>query len=87
MIVLPLHIEILGLTLSVVGRDEVLDDIGQVVLVGQLQSFGHVADNHLCTVYTRELFVRIDAARLVLGEIDGILCLTYIVIECSCTYQ
>ena len=34
-LVLLLHVEVLGLTLSVVGADEVADNLRQVVLVGQ----------------------------------------------------
>lgn len=86
-LVLVFHEEELGLALSVVGGDELADDGGQVVLVGQFQTFGDVADNHLRTLDAVETLVRIDAARLVLGEVDGVLNLAYVVVEGARAHQ
>ena len=85
-LVLVFHVEILGLALSVVGGNEVAYDVGQVVLVGQLQSVGDVTDDDLCAVNVRQVLVRIKA-RLVLGEVDGVLYLSYVVIQGTGTHQ
>ena len=79
MVVLLFDIEVLGLALSMVGLDEVLDLLRQVILVGQLDAFGDMADEHLGTVNIGEAVVRIDA-NLVLREIGGIHDLTDVVV-------
>ena len=69
-----------------VGGDEVADDLRQVILVGQLQTLGDVADEHLGTLDVGLALVGIHA-RLVLGEVDGVLGLADVVIECARAYQ
>ncbi|MPN49233.1 hypothetical protein SDC9_196848 [bioreactor metagenome] len=70
-----------------VGGDEVFNDFGQVVFLSQLNAIGYVADYNLCTLFVTEFFVRVDAARLVLGKENGVLHLSDIVVEGSGTYQ
>ena len=84
--ILLLHIEVLGLALSMVRGDELLDDIGQIVFIGQLQALGDMADNHLGTFDIRHIGMRIHT-RLVLGEINGIKRLSDIMVEGTSTYQ
>ena len=59
--ILILDVEILRLALSVVGGNEVLDDIGQVVFLCQLDAFGDMADNHLSTVDGAHFLMGINA--------------------------
>ena len=87
MFVLPRDVEVLGLPLAVVGGDEVLDDLGQVVLLGQLHAAGDVADDHLGALFVGQVLVRIDATPLVLGEEHGVLHLADVVVEGAGTHQ
>ena len=68
------------------GGDEILDDIGQIVFLCQLETLGHVADNHLGTIHEGHALVGIDA-RLILGVIDGILNLSDVVVIGARAYQ
>ena len=63
-----------------VCADEVANDVGQVVLVGQLDAFRDVADNHLRTLHIGQSVVWV-VARLVLSEIDGLHDFADVVIE------
>ena len=71
MLVLIVDIEVFGLAQSVVGGDEVANDLGQVVLVCHLHTFCHVTDDQLGTLNVRQHLVGIDT-RLVFSEIDGV---------------
>ena len=46
-----------------------------------------MTDDHLSTIYTGELVMGIDTSRLVLSEIDRILHLADVMIECASTHQ
>ena len=64
-------IEIAGEGGAVVGADKLLHLAGQVVLLGQVETVGYVADDDGGTLAVIELVVRIEAAVLVLGEEEG----------------
>ena len=83
MLVLVRDIEILGLTQSVVGHNEILDLCGQVILIRQLQTFGYVIDDNLGSLLSIHLVQRVHAC-LVLCVEGGILDLTDVVIESTC---
>ena len=59
--VLLLDVEVLGLALPVMCADEAGDDVGQIIFVGQFQSFSDVADNHLCALHVGQSVVRVVA--------------------------
>ena len=84
MLVLVGNIEIFGLTQSVMGHNEILDLCGQVILIRQFQSFGHVADDDLGGCLTIHLVQRVHAC-LVLCVEGGILDLADVVIESTCS--
>ena len=85
-LVLVADVEELGLALSVVGGDEVADDLWQVMLVGHLETLGDVADDVLGGLNVGEHFVRVDA-RLVFGEINGVRELSDVVVQGTGTHQ
>ena len=85
--VFPRDVEVFRLAAAVVGGDELLDDLGQVVLLRQFQPVRHVADDHLCALLVVEVLVRVDAARLVLGEEYRILHLADVVVQGARTHQ
>ena len=80
MLVLVRNVEIFRHALTVMGADEVLDNLGQIVLFRQLDTVGDVTDDDLCTLFIAQALVRIDA-RLVFGEERRIHHLADVVIE------
>ncbi len=86
-LVLPGDVEVFRHATAVVGGDEILDDFGEVVLLGQLQAVGHVADDHLRALLVGQVLVRVDAARLVFGEKHGLLHLADVMVEGAGTHQ
>ena len=67
--------------------DEVLDDLGQVSILGKFQSVGHVVDDNLGAVFrTHQVVVRI-LTDLVLGEESGILGFAHIMVEGTGTHE
>ena len=70
-----------------VGGNEVLDCGGEFVFVGELEAVLYMLDDDLGTLLVGERVVRILLAGLVLGEEDGILELSYVVIESASPYQ
>ena len=84
--VLVLHIEELGLALTVVGGDKFADYLRQVVLLSHLDTLGDVADDHLGAVDGTHLLVGVDT-RLILCEIDGIGDLADVVVEGTSAHQ
>ncbi len=70
-----------------VSGDEVLDHFGQLYLLGQLQSVGHMADDDLGALFIAQILVRVDSARLVFGEEHRILHFADVMIQRSGTYQ
>ena len=85
--VLPGDVEVFRHAATVVGGNEVLDDLGQVVFFGQFQAVGHVADDYLRALFVRQVLVGIDAARLILGEEHRLLHLADIVVEGTGSHQ
>ena len=84
--VLPANVEILGAPLAVVRADEVADHGRQVVLVGQLQAFGDVADDDARAAFLVKTVVRVHAA-LVLSEEGGVAHLANVVVERAGTHE
>ena len=68
------------------GGDEVLDRAWQVVLFGKCQAVRYMLDYYPCTLFGWKLIVRDLSSALILGEVDGVLCLAYIMEQCSCSY-
>lgn len=79
-------VEELGLSLAVVGGDEVFDGLGQAVFIGHFQSVVDVRDDNLGTLLEREGGVWVES-RLVFGEEGGIFQLADVVVEGAGTYQ
>ena len=71
MLVVIADIEELGLALSVVGSNEVADDLWQVVFVSHLQPFSDMTDDNLSALNVSQCFVRINA-RLVFCKINRV---------------
>ena len=86
MFIMIMYIEILGLALAVMGRDEITNDLGQIILVSHSQTFRDVTDDNLRTVDVAQRLVGIDA-RLVLGEVDGVRQFSNVMIQGTGTDQ
>ena len=86
MLILIFNIEVLGDALAVVGEDEVLDEGGQIGALGLFDALGDMADDDACALAAGNLAVRVHA-RLVLGEEDGVVLLSDVMIERSGTHK
>lgn len=69
-----------------VGAYEVAYDLGQVVLVGQFETLGDVADDDLCRTLLGKLVVGVDTG-LVLGKEGGVEHFAYVVIQGTGTHE
>ena len=84
--VLVFDVEVAGEPLPVVGEYKLFDDVGKVVLFGDVHSFGNMADNNACTLLVRHVVVWVVPC-LVLGEENRVGHLSNVVIERSCAHQ
>ena len=84
--VLILYIEVLGLALSVVSGDKVLNHVGQIILLSQFDALCDMTDDHLGTVDRAHLLMGIHA-RLVFGEVDGVEDFPDIMVQGACAYE
>ena len=67
--------------------NQVLDDLGQVSILGNLEAVAHVVDDNLGAVLgAHQVVVRV-LADLVLGEEGRIFGLADVVVECSGTHE
>ena len=69
-----------------VGTDEIFDYLRKLVLLGQFDTIGDVADNHLCTLFIAEALVWVHAC-LILGKECRVYHFADVVVQSTCTYK